>query len=353
MIHAWLIGDGQWGSTGKGLIAAYLANKWKPDTAICNFGPNAGHTWISDDDEKVVVKQLPMAMVSPSVKTLMIGPGAIVDPKLLAKEMVTYRHHLRDKRLMIHQRAALCLDEHKELERNSLAAISSTFQGTGAALAAKTLRRNNAIVAQCPELKEFIVGNSVYLDAIDQARFVQIESAQGFELGVNSGFSYPYCTCRDITPQQVMADVLWPHKWPPAIVMVMRTFPIRVGDQFDAAGVKIGTSGPVYPDQHELNWESMGLEQETTTVTGKIRRVFTWSWMNAEYAARIWQPDFLFLNFMNYLDRSATSAQDMNESARAFVAEVNKRMNSTVRWLGFGPKSCNISTMNSKLDRQV
>lgn len=347
MRKAWVVGDGQWGSTGKGLIAGYLANEWQPDLAVCNFGPNAGHTWVSEEGESVIVKQLPMALISPSVQVLLIGPGSIVDPVLFKKEIEKFSHYLKDKRIYIHERAALCLQEHKDIERAALATISSTFQGTGAALAAKTLRKRNGIVADCDDLKEFMVGTSEYLDILETADGVQIESAQGLELGVNSGFSYPYCTCRDITPQQVLADVLWPYRGGiPQVILSMRTYPIRVGDQW-IDGEKVGTSGPVYPDQEELTWDQLGVPSETTTVTGKIRRVFSWSWMNAKKAGRIWRPDYVFLNFVNYLDKEAKNQHDMKPGVWEFISKVEQAMKSRVRWLGFGPRSSNISSIGT------
>ena len=343
---AWMIGDGQWGSTGKGLLAAHLAQTWEPDTVINNFGPNAGHTWISEEGEKVVVKQLPMGIVSPSVRRVMIGPGSIVDPELLQKELYAFDKYLIGKELIIHERAAACLPEHKDTERNSLASISSTFQGTGAALACKVLRKTNGIMGDYDGLRRFYVDTPTWLELLGEGRRVQIESAQGLELGLNSGSHYPYCTSRDISPQQVMADVLWPYRQKFLSIVVMRTFPIRVGDQFDDNGVKVGTSGPVYPDQKEISWKDLGVEDERTTVTNKIRRVFTWSWQNCEKVRQIWAPDFVFLNFMNYMDPKAKGSHDMKAECWSFISQVEKNC-GPVRWLGFGPKSSNISELGN------
>ena len=78
--------DGQWGSTGKGLLNGYLAYIRKPDTVACNFGPNAGHTVVFDGIT-VVTCQLPTAAVFPSAHTILIGPGAVIDFAKLKSEI--------------------------------------------------------------------------------------------------------------------------------------------------------------------------------------------------------------------------------------------------------------------------
>src|SRR5207249_4681625 len=108
----------------------------------------------------------------------------------------------------------------------------------------------------------------------------QIESAQGLELSVGVGSHYPYTTSRDITPMQVLADTLVHPRHLCTIIATMRTFPIRVGDQYTKKGKKVGTSGPVYPDQREIAFRDVGVPDERITVTGKVRRIFTWSNLN-------------------------------------------------------------------------
>ena len=100
--------DVQCGSTGKGLMAGYLALTRNPDTAVCNFGPNAGHTTVLDDGREVVVQMLPSAIVSPSVKNVLIGPGAIVDPIT-----VSYTH-LRAHETPEHLVCRLLLEKKKK-----------------------------------------------------------------------------------------------------------------------------------------------------------------------------------------------------------------------------------------------
>ena len=46
--RAYLICDMQYGSTGKGLLAGYLAMNHGPDTLMTAWGPNSGHTYVND-----------------------------------------------------------------------------------------------------------------------------------------------------------------------------------------------------------------------------------------------------------------------------------------------------------------
>ena len=46
---AYMILDLQFGSTGKGLLAGFLAKSRQPDVVITAWGPNAGHTYIDEN----------------------------------------------------------------------------------------------------------------------------------------------------------------------------------------------------------------------------------------------------------------------------------------------------------------
>ncbi len=54
-----IIIDGQFGSTGKGLLAAYVGTKFHVDVAMTNGSPNAGHTFYVDDKKPADGKKRP------------------------------------------------------------------------------------------------------------------------------------------------------------------------------------------------------------------------------------------------------------------------------------------------------
>ena len=345
MKRAWLVIDGQWGSTGKGLLAGYLAIKWKPDTAVCNFGPNAGHTVVTDNGDVVMTQMLPSAIISPYVRTILIGPGAIIDPKILASEVERFDHYLDGKLTVIHPMATIVSQDHKDRECAQLNRISSTCKGTGAAQCDKVMRMPGSVARDNQEILPIkVVSHEVYTRLLHSSQSLQIESAQGMELGINTGKWFPYCTSRDINVYQVMSDCGIPYRmFNPYVVASMRTFPIRVGNAFDDLGNMIGTSGPVYPDQTEVTWEQLGVKSEKTTVTKKVRRVFTWSWTNFDKVINVLNPSSIFLNFVNYLEENPTFESPATEK---FIESIETRFRMVnpgndhriVRWVGTGPK---------------
>lgn len=345
MTKSYMVIDGQWGSTGKGLIAGYLALTRKPDTAVCNYGTNAGHTVVLDDGRVVMTQMLPSAIVSPSVKNILIGPGAVIDPEILMAEIEKYADLLKGKNIYVHESAALIGDIHKYREKNQLNRVSSTCKGVGAAQADKIMRIAGCTVGNSHRSFEGnvkVVSVMEFTDLLLESKVLQIESAQGLELGLNSGGWYPYCTSRDVNICQVFSDCGIPYCMDkPEIVVTMRTFPIRVGDAFDASGNKIGTSGPVYDDQREITWEELGVPLERTTVTHKIRRVFTWSDKNFEKVLKLLAPDYIFLNFINYLKDENPSFESPN--VKKFIENMEDVIDSLsskaiVKWAGIGPK---------------
>lgn len=349
-MKAYLIMDGQWGSCGKGLLAGKLALDRNPDLVVCNFGPNAGHTFITPDQERLVTRQLPTGLVADGA-LLLLGPGAIIDPAVLADEFDRLSGQYQiDRRLMIHERAAVVLPQDRETEAR-LVAIASTRKGVGAALARKILRESSREVPAIArdyftsDLAEYVVDAKQYRELLFGANLVQIESAQGFELSLNHGSHYPYCTSRDVTPEAILNDAGVPHRCLEETAVVVRTYPIRVGNELDANGQVLGTSGPVYPDMQELSWQTLSRRagqplEERTTVTGKIRRVFTWSDQQFLRMLESVAPASILLNFANYLEPDALAYELLSTRGKTFVrhvAELAARQGAKLTWLGFGP----------------
>jgi hypothetical protein len=109
--------------------------------------------------------------------------------------------------------------------------------------------------------------------------------------------------------------------------MAARTYPIRVGN------VDGHSSGDWYPDQEETSWGALGVDAERTTVTNRIRRVATFSFEQLEDAITANEPDFLFMNFMNYLSP---------DDQEAFMAKLMEWRDGMHRWVdiigGYGPR---------------
>lgn len=338
MKKAYMIIDLQYGSTGKGLLAGYLAEQEKPDVVVTAWGPNAGHTYIDKAGRTYIHRMLANGIVSPNLKAVLIGPGSVIDLAILRSEIESCADLLQGKIIIIHPKAVIVTAEHVAIESRNVK-IGSTMKGTGAAVIQRIERNpDDTIIARDAIggfwLKEMddlgvycFVSEQMYAVELDKAKVIQIEGAQGFSLSIYHGH-YPYTTSRDVTPAQVMADCAIPFSIIPEVYGTLRTFPIRVANRFDVEGKQIGTSGPCYDDQRELEWSDLGIPAELTTVTKLPRRVFTFSMKQTKDAVRLCGPSKLFLNFANYLGISET---------RKLADRIADETGVEVTWIGFGP----------------
>lgn len=325
MENADLIVDLQFGSTGKGLIAGYLALQNQYDIVVNANMPNAGHTFIDYNGNVMVHKVLPNGVVSPKCRYALIGPGSVFSLKQLLSEIahldtIGYDHF----DVVIHHRAVVLQSEHWESEQKFLK-IGSTAQGSAAAMIHKINRdpednpTAGSVFGYDNKLSRIhIVGNDNYDDLIRGAKQILLEGAQGFSLGINERF-YPYSTSRDCTPARFLSDMGIPLPYLRKVIGTARTYPIRVGSPAS------GFSGKAYHDQEELAWKDIGIEPERTTVTQRIRRVFTFSEAQIRDAMWTMAPDEVFLNFCNYVT-------DFDEAKRIHAA-----FNGKIRYYGYGP----------------
>ena len=339
--------DFQYGSTGKGLIAGYLAKRENYDTAICAFATNAGHTYIDESRGiHVMTQQLPTAITSPSVKRVLIGPGSAIHLDTLREEIARYAVYLEGKTVLIHPHAAVVEDYHAEFElKDGRTKMGSTAKGVGEAYIERIRRdtQNPNIIqrrvsTQDP-LYDMIATLDEYRDALLAAESVIVEGAQGFSLSMYHG-QYPYTTSRDVTPWQVAADCGLPYRWASYIRVIgtLRTFPIRVNN-------RDGSSGPHYHDQIELTWEDIGLAPELTTVTKLPRRIFSFSPQQLQEAlfhcGGYWDTR-LFLNFANYVQ----DREELRRMVRMIQTPTSMNANNArVEWLGFGPDDKDVQGM--------
>ncbi len=138
---------------------------------------------------------------------------------------------------------------------------------------------------------------------MDEGCDVFMETPQGFDLSINSGLEYPYCTSREITVEQALADAQVHYSYLDEVSVVIRTFPIRVGNII-RDGETVGYSGPFAGDSDELTWPDIGVTDEITTNTNRKRRVATFSFDRYNHMIERLRPQQVFLNFANYLSKS-------------------------------------------------
>jgi adenylosuccinate synthase len=283
--------DGQFGSTGKGVFAGMIAEEFGDEITVAmnNAGPNSGHTTYHNGN-KYVLKQLPTCgviakAIGYSPKTW-LNAGAIVNPDILRDECAAFNIVPN-----VDPSAAIIDEDSVQMDVYTVQTLAGTGQGVGPALARKVMRMPNAIVGQQPHLLSFANIGKQLSAWHEETTFLEV--SQGFSLGINQGF-YPNCTSRECTVSQALADAGYPPRAVRGVAMAVRTYPIRVGNTENS-------SGPCYPDQRELTWEEIGQEPELTTVTKRVRRVFSWSRQQFREAVMANHPDTIFLNFVNYL----------------------------------------------------
>lgn len=348
---AYVLVDGQYGSTGKGVAAALLATYLAApgtmpnahlDAVTSNAGPNSGHTGVirysKDSVRTWVNKQVPIATAVldhlgiPPAVTYMNG-GAVIAMDTLLAEVSNLSPQGQD-RFFVHPHAAVVRDEDLHANLDITRKIASTGKGTGPAAAARimrngltyadaTLRDGEAMASLgdvAPPVKE-------PRDFVTAGKRILVETSQGFSLGINSGF-YPHCTHRECTVAQALADARIAPNDLRRTMMVVRTYPIRVGNTENS-------SGGCYPDQHETTWEDVGVPPEYTTVTHRMRRVFTWSRIQFREALLVNRPDVVLLNFANYMEASKLRGL-INHIREDFDHMCSPAFHPTLL-LGFGP----------------
>lgn len=348
-----LVMDFQYGSTGKGLLAGYLAKRGAYDTVVCAFAANAGHTYVDKERNiSMVTQQLPTAISSPTVKSVLLGPGSLIHLPTLFAEMDRYKDMIANKQIVIHPNAAIITDAHAEMEKNwGQSKMGSTTKGVGAAMVQRIMRGSNNmslnIAGSAPHFAELdkrniFINANLYRAVMEESQEMLIEGAQGFGLSIYHG-QYPYCTSRDVTPAQIMADCAIPFRAGRYVQVfgTLRTFPIRVSN-------RDGYSGPCHEDQREMSWGEFGIAPELTTVTKLPRRIFTFSQEQLTEAVHMcggyWKTK-LFLNFCNYFTPNLGGRTALEklvrdiETARPFMWNM-----PDVEFFGYGPDDSEVRT---------
>jgi len=355
-----IVTDGQHGSTGKGLITSYLAWKHKPSILSTTNMANAGHTAVDTTGEAFVAKALPSASIlnnwygSQYSPRVFVGASSAFGKDQLLKEIKECK--LDAAQVLIHPRAGVITEEHKQLENSDTDGtkhIASTMQGCAAFLSDKIMRKADLKLARdYDDLKSMVASQSVHNWLKSQlASGVTIlhEGSQGFSLDINHGSHYPQCTSRGTTAMQNLADLGLNHTDVGDVYLVFRPYPIRVGNVMEDGQMK-GYSGGCYPDNEETTWESVSAaagapaeisKKELTTVTKRLRRVFTFSKEQLREAVNVNGATKLALNFANYIDWSCFESNQrdaLSPKIMDFIHMVEDLTGVKVALVGTGPQ---------------
>jgi adenylosuccinate synthase len=325
-----LIG-GQYGSEGKGNVCAHLARDY--DVLVRVGGPNAGHK-VAFPKYKYV--QLPSGTQSNSNAQILIGAGATIWPDQILKEIQDCG--LTEKRIVIDEQAMIIEQSDIDLESQTLGVIGSTKQGVGAATARKVIGRDDQphlgakvrLAKDCTVLRPYLGSVSRELEnAYASGGRVMLEGTQGTSLSIHHG-SYPHVTSRETTASGCLADAGIAPNRVRRVVMVTRTFPIRVG----------GTSGPMaLPIDTKVVADRSGLplddieKTEVGTISGTKRRIAEFDWEQLRRSAVLNGATDIALTFADYItaeNRNARRFDQLSVETKEFIAEVERVANAPV-----------------------
>ena len=205
--YADVIVDLQAGDTGKGKVAHSLCKSGEYTHVVrYNGGGNAGHT-IFHNGKKYVTHFIPCGVLY-GIKSI-IGPGCVVDPVKLEKEVQELEDagfNVREN-LFIDKRVHIILPSYIEEDAQDTM-IGTTKTGNGPTYRNKYNRSGIRASEYLPQ--------DVLIDVYEEfhsSKLVRIlfEGAQGFELDIDWG-DYPYVTSSHCTTGSAVLNGVPPQK---------------------------------------------------------------------------------------------------------------------------------------------
>lgn len=333
-----VIVGGQYGSEGKGQVAAYLAKEY--DLLVRVGGPNAGHRVPGRD---AAYNLLPSGTNRSSAR-LAIGPGSAINVDKLLGEI--HRNGVDEGRLTVDPNAVIIMESDKKAEKYLEKEIGSTAQGVGWATSRKVRRGKDTILARdvkdleayCRPMLE------VLEDAVTHGGRVMLEGTQGTGLSIHHGH-YRYVTSRETTASGCLADAGINPLLVRRVIMVARTYPIRV--QNPPGGTSGYMSGETTFDEISRR-SGKNLDEikktEKGSVTGRPRRIGEFDWDLISRAALLNGATDVALTFADYISAENENAhrfEQLTPETIDMVEEVERVTEAQVSLIatGFGPRS--------------
>ena len=330
---ATIVVGGQYGSEGKGKVVALLASRADSPWIVRCGGPNSGHT-VRIEGRDVVLRQVPSS-TEPRKGIFCLAAGCAIDEAVLFNELELLK--IEPERIIVDPRAVVISEQDRAAERAELGHIASTCSGTGAAAIRRMSRRAGVLLAKDSEA----LRNRCRIETvapllhrgIDEGADVIIEGTQGFALSLLHGPDYPFVTSRDTTAAGFAMEVGLSPRMIDNIVLVLRTFPIRVG-------------GPSGPFAGEISWEEIAtiasapeVIPEYTSVTKRLRRVAHFDLEAIKRACKYNRPTSLAvmgLDRIDYANTGVAEVSNVSAKARQFVDQLERATNVPVEIAGTG-----------------
>lgn len=328
-----LIG-GQYGSEGKGHIAAYLARDY--DVLVRVGGPNAGHT-VSSASGLYTYHLLPSGTRDTNAQVL-LGPGMTIHVENLVKEIAECK--IGPDRLFIDPQAMIIESQDIDAEKEMVAKIASTGRGGGSAAARRILGRRPGAVRlarDVPELAPYVGTSKPYRGSITRQLelayrnnlSILLEGTQGSGLSLYHG-DYPYVTSRDTNVAGCLAEAGISPSRVRRILMVVRPTPIRVGNpdggQESSGDLKHEVTFGRVAQEAKLDPEEVE-RREITSTTKRNRRVGWFEWEQFRRACALNAPTDIVLTFADYIDganQHARRFEQLSQHTIKFIEELER-----------------------------
>jgi len=329
-----VIFGGQFGSEGKGKTTLFFTKHLNAEAVVRVGGPNSGHTVISDKNDIVVLKQLPVSAIVKGVYSI-ITSGNYINVDILLKEIALTK--IPDKYLIIDPYAVIISENDilKENESGLKEAIGSTGSGTGASISMRVNRDTSLRFAKDEiRLQKYIRNDAkTFLRSLlDNNKRIIVEGTQGFGLSLLHNDLFPFSTSRDTSAAAFVSEAGLSPLDIDDVIMVLRTFPIRVG----------GNSGPL---PLEIDWENVTRISgntldiiEYTSVTKKVRRVAEFHPEIVKKSIEVNNPTRIILNHVDYFNNSCQQGVIADEVKKK-INEIEQSIGKQIDFVGMDQKT--------------
>ena len=333
----------QYGSEGKGKMAAWLAENEDYYASVRVGAWQAGHT-VYYDGKKFKMQSIPCGWIDKH-QMLVIGAGALINKEILMREILMIEEaglNVRD-RLIIDYRAVVGNGQHSQKERDDkmFEKIGSTQEGIGACRVDK-INRNGGALRVADDATWFEEIGASIEDTVSllhhwsvQHKPVLLEGTQGSHLSITTSKYYPQCTSCDPNVAGILSEAGMAPATVRDIYGVLRTYPIRVAGNSGDTGNK------------EIDWDMVTKRSgspvslvERTTVTDRVRRVFEFSPEDVVEALKINCPTKLcltFADYINYKDYKIRDIEDLSGRTLARVHDIEKMLDQRIDFISTGP----------------
>ncbi len=318
-----IVVGGQYGGEGKGKVSHFFAKEKNIAISVRVGGSNSGHTVINDKDETLILRQLPTPSILPNSISV-LSAGSYIDIDVLMDEIKLTG--ISDKQLLIDENAMVITAEDKDNESSGTLRgdIGSTLSGTGACVKRRIDRSKITKLAKdIDELKPYIIATKEYLyQALQDGKDILIEGTQGYGLSLLHSPYYPYTTSRDTTAAGFLSEVGLSPLDVDEIILVIRTFPIRVE----------GNSGCL---ENEISWDRIQKKPELSSVTKNERRIAHFDSNIVKKAIISNRPTKIILNHVDYV---------LEDDKKDFIENIENEINLKIDFIGLS---------NSMLEKNI